>query len=303
MNCILSYPDFTTPSLVRIPTFSGGSWLETLPLANLLLTTFSTKVRTADTASESTQFLCNLGTPRPIRVLSILGHNGTADATIRIRIGTDAGFAYPEYDSGPVPLRAEGIDIETQMFWARQFLLPLPASVVGQYVKVEVVDESNPDGFFELIHCFIGPGWEPPINLSYGAGITWEDDTTSERSLGGVDHYDEKTLRRVMQFTLDALTPDEALDHPFEIQRLAGTSKPLYFVFDGADNGLKLLKRSFLCTLRRLSPLEFPYFNNTSVGFELQEINAVISGYSDYVINGGTAYPSVLQRTISGGGA
>ena len=82
-------------------TLSGGTWLSTLPLANLQNRLIAKVARSSGTTTAATQFDINLGRARRIGMLSLIGHNltvvqrcacvATTPATLPPRCTTAAG--------------------------------------------------------------------------------------------------------------------------------------------------------------------------------------------------------------------
>ena len=75
-----------------------------------------------------------------------------------------------------------------------------------------------------------------------------------------------------MQINLEALTPEQAMTWPFEMQRILDIDGELFFVYDPADTVLLMKQRSFLANLRQLNAIEYPYYNSQKTAFELVEV-------------------------------
>ncbi|MBT0666428.1 hypothetical protein KI809_19135 [Geobacter pelophilus] len=272
MPCLFCYPNRLDDSLSYSTTLSGGSWSATLPLTNLKSPLLSKKARSTNALAASTQFNTDMGTPRAIRALALLRHNLSSAATVRFRGYSDSGYTSLVWDSTALSVWPEGYPaVENKKRYQEDFYVILTAAATARYWKTEIVDTANSAGYIEIGRAFYAPAFEPGLNMSYGASISLETDTTSERSKGGVDYYDRSEPRRVIQFTLPVNSQDQAFSDIFDMQWDRGIDQPLLFVFEPTDTGVLLKKRSWLATLRRLSAIEFPYVNNHSVAFELME--------------------------------
>lgn len=177
----------------------------------------------------------------------------------------------------------EGIDWEHPSFWFGTlggeeaedydiaFLHIADEAKDARYWRFEIDDTLNPDGYVELSRLFMAPGWQPTKDMALGPVLGVETETTAERSLGGVDYYDRQKPRRTVRFELRNLPEDEALAQAFEIQRRLGIDRQLYYVWDPHD-AINLHRRSFLATMRELTPLEFPLPGRAATAFQLEEV-------------------------------
>lgn len=150
-------------------------------------------------------------------------------------------------------------------------LVVMPKPIAGRYIRLEVDDETNPDGYIEFGRMFVGSAWQPIYNANWGASIGWETDTGMQRAMGGAPYFDRKAGRRVTRFTLGFLSRDEALGRIFEIQRKAGIDGEILLVWD-KDDAINLLRQSYLGRLRQLGPIERVFVGNHSNAFEIEEL-------------------------------
>lgn len=271
-------------------SFSGGSWVSTLPIEYLRDPLLSKVARSTNANLTSTKFDVDLGVPREARMLCIPKHNISRAGRIRVRAATDSGFTNVILDSGwedvwkvVKPFRATYF--EDPSFWDGKLSseeadgYPMPyiylstSIVVARYWRIEVDDTTNEAGYVELSRLVITAGWQPPRNLNYGNQLSWEDLTESQQSRGGARFYDTRPKRRVIRFTINYINLDESLGWPFEMMRLQGVSRQVMFIFD-PDDTIHLHRRSFLATMRQLSPIEYPFHELNSVAFELEEVIA-----------------------------
>lgn len=159
--------------------------------------------------------------------------------------------------------------------WRREYpsmlLVVLPKPTAARYVRLEVDDPTNPDGYIELGRVFVGRAWSPRYNASWGASIGWETDTTVSRSLSSTPYFDRKPGRRVQRFDLGYLSKDEAFANVFEVQRQAGVDREVLLVFD-KDDPINMLRQSYLGRFRALNPVARAFVGNHSTSFEIEEM-------------------------------
>ena len=285
-NLILGYPNHVD-SDYDVVTLSGGSWEPTLPLSNLRDPLFAKVARSTDLDLASTQWDTDLGVEKNVRLLFLPKHSISREGFIRVTASTDPAFGTLEYDTGwldawPTVYDYGAVDWGHPSWWDGK-LSPEEAAgynialiqvfdedVLARYWRVEVDDTGNPDGFIEVSRMFLTPGWQPTVNMSNGAGLGWKDPSTSRESLGGVRYVNQRRKKRAVRFVIQNLPEDEALYQGFEIQRGAGTTEQVAFVFDPAEV-YHMHRRSFAGYMTELPPVEFPHHGRGSIAFQIEE--------------------------------
>lgn len=286
-NIIISFPNRITGA-----TLSGGSWEASLPLDNLKKRLISKVARSTDATLASTQFNVDLGAPYPVRVVGLINHNISLTGLWRIRAFDADSPPTTVYDSGwlyawLITGSAWDIDLlewELENYWLGSYTLeeitgitPLSIHVVPSVAKIaqewliEIDDQDNDADYIQVGRLFFGPGWQPSINYSAGAGLGLETDTLIEKSLGGVEFFETRETLRGFQFDLDALTLDEGFGAAFELIRRAGLDKEVIFIPD-PDDEEHALRRRFMGRLTMLPQILQPYHDHTSVRFEAKEL-------------------------------
>ncbi|MDX2104153.1 MAG: hypothetical protein SF002_16640 [Alphaproteobacteria bacterium] len=291
-RCLLAFPNLIDGDQGAV-TLSGGRWRAALPLSNLGLPQLAAVARSETAAPEDTWFQVDLGVTRDVRVLAIPRHTLSPSAKVRVRAGpaplvgvapiADIDTGWSEvwgqiYPAGTLPWGHPSVwDGRLRMEDTAGY--PMPVLVVwepaclARYWRVDIEDASNPAGVIDLSRLVLSPGWQPSLNLSYGARLGWDIATTAEISLGGARWFDVRPPRRVASFTLEGLPEDEMLSVAFDLQQRLGLHRQLFFVFD-PDDRFHRHRRSFLATLGQVSRLEFPYFRRVSAGFDIEEVIA-----------------------------
>ncbi|WP_439685109.1 Virion structural protein [Cupriavidus oxalaticus] len=283
-NVLLAHPNVADSG-----TLSGGSWQ--VPLSNLLDRRLSRVARSATAAKTDTQLVLDLGQSRLVSVIAVVRHNLSTAATWRLQMANDPSFATVVYDSAgpdwrlawPTLFSSYSLEWEDDNFWtgsiteeARQeypslLMVILPGPTAGRYIKIEIDDEANPDGYVELGRVFVSRAWQPQYNAKWGASLGWETDTTVQRALSGTPYFDRKAGRRITRFELGFLSRDEALSGVFELQRQAGVDREVLLIWD-RDDPINLLRQSYLGRLRQLSPIARAFLSNHGTTFEIEEL-------------------------------
>ncbi len=282
-NCMLGFPNRVDASAL-----SGGTWVSTLPLTNLQSRIIGKVARSANIAMASTKFDIDLGAGTKIQALCLRNHNISLTGEYRITASNSPAFSALVYDSAWLDVWPEvypwgTLEWEDDNFWTGQYTIEqtqgytteldhlLPVLKVARYWRFEIKDTLNPAGYVQFGRLFIGPVWQPKMNMSYGASIAWETQTGSGEAIGGTEYFQRRTPYRVCKFSLNWMNQDEAFSRAFELMRRAGIDQEVLFIHD-PDDTVHALRRRFLCRLRTLSPIEYPYFNINSAAFELKEL-------------------------------
>jgi hypothetical protein len=282
-NCMLGFPN-----RIDQAALSGGAWTAGLPLTMLQNRIIGKVARTVDTAPASTWFDIDLGAGRKIQIVSLTNHNCSLRARYRITAANASDFALPTYDSGwsdvwPVVYPFGTLEWADDNWWSGRYTAEqasgftpalihlLPTYALARYWRIEIDDALNPAGFVQAGRAFIGPAWQPVLNMSYGASLAWETKTEVQESIGGAEYFQRRTPYRVQKLSLDWMRQDEAFAQAFELMKQAGIDQEVLFVHDPADT-VHALRRRFLARLRTLGPIEYPYPMINKTAFELKEI-------------------------------
>ena len=136
---------------------------------------------------------------------SIVGHNFTGGATVRLRLYSDIAMTVVVYDStalavgtpqtwgnpaaspngglawGVLPWMDTGLLPGTPEYFTIWF-----ASVGNAAAfKLEVVDAGNADGFLQMGRIYMGSYWSPLVNVAYGLKKAWKEASVLARTDGG----------------------------------------------------------------------------------------------------------------------
>jgi len=192
------------------------------------------------------------------------------DATSANRVAgfMDAWQSYA-YDTGSVPVWPTGQTEDTIAGITPVFLHLLPAAVAVRWWRFEIDDPYN--SYAEIGRLFIGDAWQPAVNMLYGASLGWEDNSEIQEALSGAEYFTAKRPYRVARFTTAHMSINEGMSRAYDVQRRSGVSKEVMFMW-AADDTTYLVERSFYGRLRQLSPIEYPYPDNTRTVWEIKEV-------------------------------
>lgn len=282
-NCMIGFPNRADSA-----TLSGGAWAAALPLNNLKNRIIGKVARSSTAATADTKFDIDLGAEQKIRIAALVNHNFSLDAKFRLRGSAVSNFASNVYDSGwqdvwPAVYPSASLDWEDANWWSGKYtdehragytatlVEAEPANVLARYWRWEIDDTANAAGYVQVGRLFIGPAWQPALNMSYGAALGWETKTEVQEALGGAEYFQRRTPYRVQNIALDWMSVDEGLVNAFEVQRRAGIDAEVLWIFD-PDDTIHALRRRYLARMRKLSAIEHPYFDTHKTAFELKEL-------------------------------
>lgn len=279
---------FSYPNFIDGASLSSGSYVATLPLANLKTRYLDQFARTVDDATASTKFDADLTSGYAIRVIALMKHTISLAGLIRVRVSTVSNFATTTYDSGWVTayplIYPDGILLwgfpgfwdgkvsETDRLagYRQDYTVVVPADTLGRYVRVEVDDTTNSAGYVDFGGLWVGPGYPPSVNFSTGLTLGWMTGTSVSEMPGGRRFFLTRPERRTMNFRLEVTPVDEAMAYLFEIGRRHGIDERFFFLYNPADT-YHLHRRAFPATLRELSALEEPYWAWMGQAYALTE--------------------------------
>lgn len=264
--------------------------MPTLPLINARNRVIAKKARTTDTSTSSTTFEIALDGGKRVDVLAIAGHNMTSSASIRIRMYDDSAKTQLAYDSTlinvwPSVYGETELEWELTNYWEGTVsdneiasYTPLFYHIVSSEqmlypakIVVEITDIDNPAGYVEFGRVFIGTGFQPTLNMEYGAQLGYSISTTVESSLNDTDYFDVRRPKRIASISLDALTAEEAHSTMMNLIRSQGIDKEIFFCYHCTENSLQY-NRTFLSRIQQPDPIQQPYVDRFATTLNLVEI-------------------------------
>lgn len=270
IGSLFGWPMYADPTVSYTPTFSGGSWSASYPLANIQDRRLHIAAQSSDATLANTQFETDLKVARAVGCLALPKHNFSSAALMRWRGSNAAGsFGSPIYDSGWVAAWPAGVTVE-KAYGLNPAAVHIPSTAqTARYWLCEINDTANVAGYVSLGRVVIAGAWRPANGLSLGGSLGIETATARTVSDGGVSFFETYPIRRFWSFTLDQMHPTEGVGSAWKLQRQLGNTGQLFFVFDSADS--LMYERAFLCTLRAGSGLNFLANARNTSTFELVE--------------------------------
>lgn len=282
-NLLLGFPNKTPTA-----TFSGGSWVSSLPLDNLKDRRTLKLARSTDLNLASTQFDIDLGSPENISVFALRRHNMSLSAKVKLTGASDSGFTSIVYEGSfedvfPPVYSSIELNWEDSNYWSGQlmeqdlgrfislYLFVLPVVSQARYWRVELDDTTNGDGYIDVGSIFLSNKYVPANNYTYGASIQNANTTNVTTSQSGVDFFDQRKQKRVARFTLDNMSYSEGYQQAFDSTQTLGVEGEILVSLDPGD-AINILRNSLVGRYTTTNPLSFPRYNQTSMPFEIQEI-------------------------------
>lgn len=286
----LGYPDWGVHSTEVV--ISGGSWEPGLPLENVVDVDVSKVARSVDATTGSTVIdVAMISNNKIVKAVGIFNHNlQGVNATIRVRLGTVANMSSGvQYDSGilniwdnvhpnNMPLWDIAADQDNDLSTAERvdrgypvpFVIWTGETLPWLYMKIEIDDTSNIDGFIEIGRLWFGSGFQPDINFEPGAQLGWETSSESIEMDGGRLFHIDRALRRVATLMLPQVPDDEAYVHIWRMYQKLGTTGQLLFMYDVTDT-VHMHRRAFLATFGGLSSFQAIHGSRVAIPVHLVE--------------------------------
>ena len=283
-NIAVMYENFAENSV-----FSFGSWLTNLPLDNMKDSDLGTLARSSDALVASTKFRVDLGAVRPIGGVAVGPTNLSPGAQYRVRSYEDNLYTTLLYDSGIKILPGASVDslelewedpgfwygIETEGLSNAWIIEVIPETQISnsnaQYWQIEMIDESNSDGYIEAGFCMIGRTFRPSINYDENNSFTQIQLTDTIEALGGHRDYWHRGMRRTLRVTWWRLDDSEGWGDIYAMMTILGVHRPMFVVPDPDDLD-NIQKRSFLATFRNTPELRLIIQDGVTTGFDLEEV-------------------------------
>lgn len=249
-------------------TISGGAWTTGLPLANVRTTQPGEVARTTNALAASTKFVIDMTIGRPVGMFGLVNHNLSGDATVRLQLSNNADGSAPLIDV-TIPGREPNVPFGSlpwgEFHWEGYASEATPGGAItsythsdvpnGRYILVDITDTGNPDGYVEIGRFMAGLPFTPKYNMGYGAAISFVDESTKTRSIGGALWCDVKTKHRRLALSFPFMTRNDALGRMYDLQNNLGTTGELLAIYDPAEPGGVRARRTLYGVQEDLAPI------------------------------------------------
>jgi hypothetical protein len=208
-------------------TVSAGSEKGSLPASNVQQPHIARKWHTA-AGVKSSYLIFDMGSSIACALLALLGANLTAAATLQIRASDSDSSVTSSLllDTGTI---AAGVKDSYGAAY-KAF-----AETTARYWRIDISDPSLPDNI-QVGRVFLGPSWQPSVNLMLDWGIGVRDPSRRTKSHGGQTHSDRKQKIRVLDFVLDFMGETEMFEKAFALSWANGITDDVLAIpdIDGA---------------------------------------------------------------------
>lgn len=234
----------------------------------------------------------DFGSSKGIDLVATLKHNMGQLALWRVRLSNDPTFATTVYDSGwayvTPPSTGESGLAWGQFDWGglsplsftsqfnRHAYMPLPDTVSARYIRFDFDDEaeasSRKDSFVQIARLWAGPGYQPTINVDYGAKNTAADRTGEKIARSGARQYDERDVRvRSLQLAFADLPHKELLYNIYgPLFMRNGKRKPLIAILFPQDPETFLMEAVY-GNLKDVEAAEHVYWRHMQTSMTIEE--------------------------------
>ena len=137
-----------------------------------------------------------------------------------------------------------------------QSLIVAPADLTAQYVRLDVNDSTNPDGFINIPLAFVGPVWAPIASADPSSSFGRDDRIDDVQTLGGQEWPVLRWHRRHWQIVLQAVAQAEVWASLMPLDLVARTGANILYVPDSASTDAA--KEAVFGRLRTTGDLTYP---------------------------------------------
>lgn len=209
-------------------SLSSGSELPALGSANLQ-NVFGSADQAWQTASGVLTYeagawlLLDCGAQTVLRVFSLHRTNLSAAAMVRWRVWASADqTATPVIDTGLIAAQVAPYYL--------QHVFVAPFACVGRYVRLDILDPSNPDGFVNVAQACIGPAWQPVHTFGYASSVGRTQGGAKTTTRGGQVYARTDWISRAWKITLASVERREVWARLMDLDRAARLNGNVLFV-------------------------------------------------------------------------
>jgi len=277
---IISSTNYADTGTVTVDNAVG-----TLPITNLQDRQIVKIWRNSQTTA---QIDVDFGQGRIVDFAALIKHTISQTGKIRWRLSNASDFSSTVYDSGLIdawPIVEEFGTLPWGVFsWggylnitvAAQYTIStfavLSSPVQARYLRIDISDADNTDGYIQAGRLIAGPAYKPSIN--YGNGIEFEfvDDSRVTKSRGGQTFIDEIERFRRVRFDLVNLPENEMFQNVFNaIDRLRGVAQDI-LIIPQPDEPTTWITQNIYGRITQTSPIVNSALNFYGRQIEVEEL-------------------------------
>ena len=111
-------------------------------------------------------------------------------------------------------------------------------AILCSYMRLEVKDDNNSDGFLSIGRVFIGNGWRPSLNIEYGSGLFgFTDQGSSQTARNGVTFLKDSKPTGFLPFSIRSHSKAEVQTFLYEMARTK--NQPVMMMRDPSDDDFR----------------------------------------------------------------
>lgn len=260
-------------------SITASSAVASMPATNILDHRPGVVWRATGASAET--LTVDFGEEVDLDTLAVIGHNGSLDATVRVEIATDAGFATVLFDQTyelwpPVYGLGEGglgnyfggyVDPQELGAFVSLRAIRLGAVYSARYMRLTFTDTSSPISAIEVGKVMAGIGDQFASNFAHG----WREDEV-DRSVqrltdGGALVVQERPIFPRLTVTLPNLRKSEAITTVKTLKRTNGRKRPVLVLLEPDASDSTIYRTSIYGMFSNYSETEYPRFDRAVWSF------------------------------------
>ena len=279
-NMIISSTNYSDAGTVTVDDAVG-----TLPITNLQDRQIVKIWRNTQTTA---QIDVDFGQGRIVDFAALIKHTISQTGKIRWRLSNASDFSSTVYDSGLIdawPIVEEFGTLPWGVFsWggylnitvAAQYTIStfavLSSPVQARYLRIDISDPDNTDGYIRAGRLIAGPAYKPSINYANGVEFEFVDDSRITKSRGGQTFVDEIERFRRIRFELINLPENEMFQNVFNaIDRLRGVAQDI-LIIPQPDEPTTWITQNIYGRITQTSPIVNSALNFYGRQIEVEEL-------------------------------
>jgi len=279
-NMIISSTNYSDSGTVTVDDAVG-----TLPITNLQDRQIVKIWRNTQTTA---QIDVDFGQGRIVDFAALIKHTISQTGKIRWRLSNASDFSSTVYDSGLIdawPIVEEFGTLPWGVFsWggylnitvAAQYTIStfavLSSPVQARYLRIDISDPDNTDGYIQAGRLIAGPAYKPSINYANGVEFEFVDDSRITKSRGGQTFFDEIERFRRIRFELINLPENEMFQNVFNaIDRLRGVAQDI-LIIPQPDEPTTWITQNIYGRITQTSPIVNSALNFYGRQIEVEEL-------------------------------
>ncbi len=219
--------------------------------------------------------------------IALIRHNGSVNATWRVRLYQDGDGSVLLWDSGamnlwPAVYTEDEVTWDGGNFWDRTYSsreregqtwhqrVFVPELYFGRLVKVTLSDPDNQDGYFQVGLLEVAGKRAFSINPEYGAEFGFRGRTEVQEADGGTKIRRRRPKPRVFNGAIPFLPEDEAMGVFFELLRQNDVNVPFFWSLDPTDDR-NYLRNDYMAHLADLGLMSYSLYGRNGIAISIEE--------------------------------